>query len=259
MNTIFSIKRFGKLIKQQYHLSKKNASLTLISLFIGYTLIILFTLMSDRHFTASSWIPLFILLCAGVAIPFAAYAFPAFRRKDLTFEFLLLPCSVTEKFVLNILVRILSPWLLLPFIFYVSSHLASELVLWFSPDRFLEPFAFTTIIKEIGTKELPFFLTLIILIILIIQSVLFAGGAVFGKKPLIKTLVVIGACTALVFFYFFSIIEWAEVFKNGRVPWIAIFDNKESTLKALVIGVEVFVLITTWAYAFFRVKEKQIT
>ncbi|MCU4174165.1 hypothetical protein [Carboxylicivirga sp. N1Y90] len=258
MNNIFNIKRFGKLLKQQYHLSKKSATLSLLSLFIGYTLITLFTLMADRHFDAIQWVPLFIILCGGVALPFAAYAFPAFRNKGLTFDFILLPCSLIEKFTLNLIVRILSPWLILPLVFYVSSHLASELVLWFSPDRFIESFSFTTILQEIGSEKLPFILTLTILIALIAQSVLFAGGAVFGKKPLIKTLVILGATTAVVIFYFFSIIEWAELFKNGRVPWLIIFDNKESTAKALVVGIEIFVLITTWAYAFFRVKEKQI-
>ncbi|TRX71701.1 hypothetical protein [Carboxylicivirga sp. M1479] len=258
MNHIFNINRFGKLIKQQYHLSKKTAALTLSSLFIVYTSISLLVILADRHFRADHWIPMFIIFTAGVAIPFAAYGFPSFRSKDKTFDFILLPCSVTEKFTLNIIIRILAPGLILPALFYVSANLAAELALWLSPDRFLEPFRFSILYKHIDSDQFLYFATAIILLVTIIQSLLFAGASVFSKRPLIKTLVIFGITTAIVIFYFYVIIEVADLYKGNKQPWFTDLNIKETTAALLLICIELFVLISTWAYAFFRVKEKQI-
>ncbi|MCG8579515.1 MAG: hypothetical protein MI866_06350 [Bacteroidales bacterium] len=257
MNNTFNINRFNRLIKQQYQISGKSSALALLSILIGYTLILLTFTFNDSNIEAIEWLPFFIMLNGAIALPFAAYAFPSFRNKEKTFDYLLLPCSTTEKFTFNILVRIFLPWLILPVIFYFSSHIATELSLWFNPDYTIESFQLSAIFEEVNTEQFTLILSAIILMALITQSLLFTGATAFKKQPLIKTLVIIGATIAVVIFYFYIIIEWAEVYDNGRVPWIAIFSNKESTGYYLV-ALEIIGLITTWAYAFFKVKEKEI-
>jgi len=61
----------------------------------------------------------------------------------------------------------------------------------------------------------------------------------------------------VVAFYLYIIIEWAEIYKGGRMPWFALQDSKDSA-PYFLIGLETALLITTWAYAFFKVKEKEI-
>jgi len=257
MNNTFNINRFGKLVKQQYQLSGKSLALTLSSIFIGYTLILLIFTFNNSHISSIEWLPFFIILNTGIALPFAAYAFPAFRSKEKTFDYLLLPCSITEKFTFNIIVRIIAPWIVLPIIFYVSSRLATELALWYHPYTNIEAFSLSTILGQIDHDKLGIALTSIVLTALIHQSVLFAGATVFKKQPLIKTLVVLGITAGIVIFYFYTIIEWAEIYKDGRMPWFVVFENKETAVNYL-IGLEIVLLITTWAYAFFKVKEKEI-
>ncbi|WP_289053315.1 hypothetical protein [Carboxylicivirga marina] len=257
MNNIFNINRFGKLIKQQYQLSGKNLVLALSSIFIVYTAILLLFTFNNSSIETLEWLPFFIILNTVIALPFAAYAFPAFRTKEKTFDYLLLPCSVTEKFTLNIIIRILAPWIVLPTIFYISSHLASELAQWHNPALKIESFSLSTILGQINHDDLRIAIPSIILSALIHQSVLFAGATVFKKQPLIKTLVAIGIVASVIIFYFYIIIEWADIYQNGKMPWFAIIENKESAIHCL-LGLEIVLLTTTWAYAFFKVKEKEI-
>ncbi|WP_430814399.1 hypothetical protein [Carboxylicivirga sp. RSCT41] len=257
MNNTFNINRFNRLIKQQYQISGKNSALALLSILIGYTLILLTFTFNKYNIEAIEWLPFFIMLNGAIALPFAAYAFPAFRSKEKTFDYLLIPCSTTEKFIFNIMVRIVLPWIILPVIFYISSHIATELSLWFNPDYYIESFRLSAIFEEVNTEQFSIILTAMILMALIAQSLLFAGATVFKKQPLIKTLVIIGATIAFVIFYFYIIIEWVEVYDSGRMPWVATFENKDSTGYYLV-ALEIIGLTTTWAYAFFRVKEKEI-
>ncbi|MBR8536815.1 hypothetical protein KDU71_14670 [Carboxylicivirga sediminis] len=257
MNNTFNINRFGKLLKQQYQLAGKTLALALASIFIGYTLILLIFTFNNAYIATMEWLPFFIILNSAIALPFAAYAFPAFRSKEKTFDFLLLPCSVTEKFTLNLIIRIIAPWIVLPVIFYISSRLATELALWYFPQSNIEGFRLWAIFSQIDHDDLFFAIVSIILTGLIHQSVLFTGATVFRKQPLIKTLLILGAVAGIIIFYFYIIIGWVEIYKNGRIPWFAVFENNENTVYYL-IGVEIALLITTLAYAFYRVKEKEI-
>jgi hypothetical protein len=257
MNNTFNIYRFCKLIKQQYQLSGKNSALALLSILFGYTIILMIFTFNNSQIRAIEWFPFFIVLNGGLALPFAAYAFPAFRSKEKTFDYLLTPCSITEKFTFNVIVRILLPWIILPVIFYISSRIAAELSLWYHPNYSIETFQLSSLVENVNSKQSSLILTVAFLMHIIVQSVFFAGATVFKKNPLIKTLVAIGVTMVVTIFYFYIIIEWTEIYKNGRMPWIGIFGNKESTGYYLV-ALEIIGLITTLAYAFFKVKEKEI-
>jgi hypothetical protein len=258
MNNTFNIKRFGKLIRQQYQLSGKNTALAILSIFIVYTLILMSFTYKNSHIRAVEWIPFFFMLNLGVALPFAGYAFPAFRSKEKTFDYLLIPCSLTEKFTLNLIIRLLLPWVILPIIFYISAHLAAELALWYAPGRSIAAFSPIKLMEHLESDRARAMITVIVLMVLISQSILFAGATVFKQKPLIKTLVTLGITAAVVILYFYVIIEVADTFKTGKMPWVAKIENKETALNFL-IGLELVLLTTTWAYAFFKVKEKELT
>lgn len=257
MNYTFNINRFGKLIRQQYQLSGKTMGLAILSIFVVYTLILMTFTFNEPRIRSDEWIPFFITFTLAIAFPFAAYAFPAFRSKEKTFDYLLTPCSITEKFSFNVLIRIFIPWLVLPIVFYISSRMASELALWRYPDYNIENFNLSVIFDQLPDKHLGLIITSSVLMILITQSVLFSGATIFKKHPLIKTLVTLGATAAVIFFYFYIIIEWFGIYDNGRVPWLANFNNEVSAGYFLV-ALELLVLTTTWAYAFFKVKEKEI-
>ncbi len=258
MNNTFNINRFGKLIKQQYQLSGKSLGLALASIFIGYSIILLFFTFKNISISAFDWVPYFLSLNVIIAVPFAAYAFPAFRSKVKTFDYLLLPSSVAEKFTFNVIVRIIAPWIILPVIFYVSAHVAAELALWYNPQASIEAFSLSTLFKAVESDQDNSLLFIsVILLGIINQSVLFTGAAVFKKHPLVKTLVTIGITAVIIFFYFYIIIEWAEIFKSGRMPWFTSIESTDTTTYYL-IGLELILLITTLAFAFFKVKEKEI-
>ncbi len=257
MNNTFNINRFVKLAQQQYQLSGKTMGLALASIFVGYTLILLIFTTNNSYITTMEWMPFFIILNMAIALPFAAYAFPAFRSKEKTFDYLLLPCSVMEKFTFNVLVRIIAPWLVLPFIFYISSGLATELAQWYDPNVSIMPYSLSGIMEKFDGREDTLLITSAVLSVLIHQSVLFAGATFFKKHPLIKTLVTLGIASAIVIFYFYILFDWMGIIENNRVPWIAEHSNNTNGAY-IAIGVELVVLITTLAYAFFKVKEKEI-
>lgn len=257
MNNTFSLNRFTKLFQQQYQLSGKSLMLAIASIFIGYTAVLLVFTFNNSHISNVEWIPFFVILNGMIALSFAAYAFPAFRSKEKTFDYLLLPGSVMEKFTFNVLVRIIAPWIVLPVIFYISSRLATELALWYYPSSSIESVNLFGLLEQIDGRKTHLLTTTTVLTVLLHQSVLFAGATVFVKQPLIKTLVSLGIAAAITMLYFYLITTWAGVFENNRMPWLAKYSNNTNGVYIAIV-IESLLLITTWAYAFFKVKEKEI-
>lgn len=134
-------------------------------------------------------------------ILYTGYSFPAFRSKESTINYLMVPASVTEKFLFEFLSRLSMVFILLPLLFWITFHFQGYFFNLFTPAEFQSIGIGQVLDFQIpqAIREQAFWFSLLIISLVFLCFVLpFTGGAMFSKQPLVKTLF---AVAVIVIFY----------------------------------------------------------
>lgn len=138
---------------------------------------------------------------AVFGILYTGYSFPAFRSKENTINYLMVPASVLEKFLFEFVTRLSIVLILLPGLFWLTFHFQGYFFNLFTPEKFesigfgmATDFEFPDQIQEFQS----WFMTMIIALVMLGFVLPFTGGAMFSKQPLVKTLF---AVALIVIFY----------------------------------------------------------
>src|SRR5665647_3805750 len=120
-NTIFSFQRLLLLFKQSLIINKKMIGITVAG-FAGLLFIVLIIMQSAANF--NNWsnqdsMATLIFIFFQMGILYAGYSFPVFRTKEKSMTYLMLPVNASEKFVFELLSRIVLFVVLMPFIYWV--------------------------------------------------------------------------------------------------------------------------------------------
>lgn len=134
---------------------------------------------------------LLLTFVAIFGILYVGYSFPAFRSKEATINYLMLPGSVLEKFLFELIIRIGLMLILLPVLFWITFHLQGYFFSLFTTETF-QPVGFQQIMDFEMPSEIKeaifWFYTFIISLVALGFVLPFTGGAMFSKQPLVKTL-----------------------------------------------------------------------
>lgn len=138
MNNIFDINRFCRFAANDF--AKRGKVYIVGSLILmGVIFLISFGLMSPnvddlRRFSENSsfWRPItsayfFLMLSSLWIFVSVGSAFPSFRSKEKTIDYIMIPASTFEKFTYEFLIRVVGTLVVLVFGFYGMSHLAGAL------------------------------------------------------------------------------------------------------------------------------------
>ncbi len=201
-NNLFNSHRFLLLCKQHF---VHNNKLLLFSsgAYVGVVFILLsFVQASEglRPHDLDNFRGFLIGFMIVFGLLYVGYSFPAFRSKESTMNYLLLPASTAEKFVFEVVGRIGVMLVMLPLLFWVTFNLQGYFFTLFTE------LPFNSIgIQQLVTVELPksidspaWFSVMIIGLSLLLFVVPFTGAAMFSKQPLVKTLF---AVAVIVIFY----------------------------------------------------------
>ncbi|GAA5028575.1 hypothetical protein GCM10011506_14390 [Marivirga lumbricoides] len=124
-------------------------------------------------------------------ILYVGYSFPAFRSKEGTINYLMLPASILEKFVFELFIRIGLMLILLPLLYWITFHLEGYFFTLFTTEKFY-PVGFEStfdfILPNDIQKSLFWFVSFIASLVMLGFILAFTGGAMFSKQPLVKTL-----------------------------------------------------------------------
>lgn len=134
-------------------------------------------------------------------ILYTGYSFPAFRSKESTINYLMLPCSVLEKFLFELITRFSIVFFLLPVLFWITFHFQGYFFNLFTAETFTGISFGQLVDFELPSEmhEYSFWFILMICSLVLLGFVLpFTGGAMFSKQPLVKTLF---AVAIIVIFY----------------------------------------------------------
>ena len=202
-SNIFNLKRFIMLAKQHYIQNQKLLLYASIA-YIGVIFLVLTIVQmgNEREPHDLEVFRAFIIgFVAVFGILYTGYSFPAFRSKESTINYLMLPSSVLEKFLFELLTRLSIVVILLPLLFWATFHFQGYFFSLFTPEKF-ESIGF----GQVTDFELPqdiqayqsWFMTMIMALVMLGFVLPFTGGAMFSKQPLVKTLF---AVALIVIFY----------------------------------------------------------
>ena len=202
-SNIFNLKRFLMLAKQHYiHNNKLLLYATVAYIGVIFILLTIVQMGNDRIPHDLEMFRGFLLgFVAVFGILYTGYSFPGLRSKESTINYLMVPSSVFEKFLFELLTRLSIVVILLPMLFWITFHFQGYFFNLFSPENF-ESIGF----GQVADLELPaevqeqafWLFTMIISLVMLAFVLPFTGGAMFSKQPLVKTLF---AVALLVIFY----------------------------------------------------------
>lgn len=261
-NQFFSLKRFYLLLRNDLLINYKTYLFTLIGAFIvGF---VIFYMSMPKQYPASTFdnndymqISAICLLGLGV---FIGLSFPEMNNKIKATNYLLLPASTFEKFLVQFTLRFVGGILLFILILWIDAHLARWSIL--NTHKGLD----TTIIEEVNIRDMfkgAKLRTILPLIfaILSLGTYLFSIRLFFKKNALVKTVISFG----LVLYCMFCLMV---VFSHLFYPQTTGFNVE---LKEYELTTLPFRNVELWFYSimylsglfliplgYFKLKEKQV-
>jgi hypothetical protein len=257
----FSIERFFLLCKQSLIINKKLIGIS-VGGFSGILFIILmlnqigskFTNWNNKDFMGTF---AFLFFCLGIV--YSGLSFPAFRSKEKSMAYLLLPASAPEKFVFELVNRILVFIILMPLLFWIIANFEGIVMHSFIPEltnyKFSFRDGFLAIVKD---GKFDFWaLVLTIQGILFVFIAPFTGASHFSKSPLLKTLLGFSLVFAGYGFFVFLLVKGMNLEGmhpvNDRVLFMHDTDSVLMFLGILSTAINLSLL----SIAYFRLKEKE--
>jgi hypothetical protein len=193
------------------------------------------------------------VICAGSA-------FPAFRSKDKTFNYLMNPASLLEKFLYEFVSRIIVFIVILPVLYWAVYNLEGSVVKIFSP-----AFTFQSQLSyfppsdiNIGPERIEWIYTLIISCSLLMFTIPFAGAATFNKNPIIKTLFSVAAIfffNLFLVYFFLNILDFRQYY-NRSDRFLFMADAGHVIIATSVVTILMNVALIS--VAFFKLKEREV-
>lgn len=198
---------------------------------------------------------------AVFGILFTGYSFPAFRSKESTINYLMVPGSVLEKFLFELITRLSIAFILLPLLFWITFHIQGYFFNHFSPVDF-KSIGFGNILElglpaDIQEYANWFFIMLASLVCLAFVLP-FTGGVMFSKQPLVKTL--FGVALIVIFYVgcLFIILELLGVgeYQPSAAQWL--MPSSELGAIKFTSFVTTFANLVLLYVAYRKLKEKEV-
>ncbi|PCE63346.1 hypothetical protein [Sediminicola luteus] len=258
---MFQFKRFTNYIKYDLRINGKTYLLSLLALFAALVIIDYILLLDRRvRFGRNQFEPIMAvgLIMAGIFA--VGGAFPAFRNKQKTINFLCLPVSRLEKYLWELFLRIPFFFFLFMGVFWLAFHSAKAIYFITRPqDRLvIEEFKFLEIYVNLNPEaELFAYLGTLSL-----GALLFSGAAFFKKYAHLKTLL---SFSLLLFGLFVFMVTLSHIFFPYMLNNVLEIDFfMYNSLFDISSGVLTFLTITILSSLFFLplayylLKEKEI-
>lgn len=261
VNNSFSLGRFMMIFKQSLRINKKMVSLSIAGV-AGTTFVVLLLLQSFsgfRNWHQEEYLITFIVLFILLGTVYAGLSFPAFRSKERSVEYLMLPASTLEKFGFEFITRIVTFIFVMPVIFWIAANLEATIVHNYKPSLPDSSFSFsqgwidiTNNIKINGWKKFQIFQGGLFLLI-----AAFSGATHFSKSPLIKTLFSISIIFAALALYTYFLFKGLDIENLDPVNERVLFIHNERQAVAFFSISTLVVNISLIAISWFRLKEKE--
>lgn len=257
-NQTFSIKRFGLLFKREFILRKQFLLFALLGMPATIFVFISLTLWAKYNFKSwdqTGYTIIFWIFMTVYWFIYSGNSFRYFRNNKRTLDYILIPNSSTEKYLFEVITRIVLFSIIFPIVFWIAANLAGILVNAIVSPEYILTYNFWSPIEHINLKiastegKLLMFSTIVCWI-----STLFAGGAFFIKRPIQKTILTMIAYTIGLFTY-----NWILrlIFGMNLISSKSTDITKEDGF-LILFGLTILTTCVIHAATFMRLKEKEV-
>lgn len=259
-NNIFSGKRFQLLLKQHFI---HNAQFLLLATgaYVGVIFIVLSIAQVGNNFMPHGlghFQELMAVFVTIFSVLYVGHAFPAFRSKESSISYLMIPASVVEKFVFEFVSRIGLTVLTLPLLFWMTFNLQGYFFSIFT-DLSFEPVGLQYIVKLEAPEDYVFLIyALIIGGGLFALSLAFTGAAMFTKQPLVISLFAVAIVVMFFGGYSYIVIEHLGLGKYNppdRMLLVPTEEEQALTFFALVFFAATVIMLLV---AYRKLKEREV-
>jgi len=259
-NNLFSFQRFVGLFRQSLIINRWQIGISIVG-FSGLTFLLLIILQSQNMYGWGNrhYANVFMVLFLTAGFFYSGFSFPAFREKERSTAYLLLPASVTEKFLFEFLTRIVLFVILVPLLFWAVANLEGAILHSIRPEIQGYRFSFLEAWQDIaqGNDNAGWIHLLVVQACLLAFTLPFAGASHFSKSPIFKilfTLSIVAAGYVLLIFLSTEILNiQAYTPANDTVLFI---NNDRDILIAISISL-IVINLSMLAIAWFKFKEKE--
>ena len=258
----FSFHRLILLFKHSLVINKRRFTMA-VSAFSGFLFLSLFFAQSVHDYTNwgnKDYLSTFISIFVSLGIAFSAFAFPAFRSKEKSMAYLLLPATNGEKFVFELLFRIVAFIILMPLLFWTVANLEGTVIHYFFPKLTNYKFSFGEgFLQIVKDGKFEFWA-----LILTIQGILFgfiapfAGAGYFSKSPLLKTILTFSIINLSYFLFIFLLVKGFNL-EHFHSMENSLFSMKDSQRVIIQLATGMTIInLTLLSFAWFTLKEKEV-
>jgi hypothetical protein len=259
-NNIFSWKRFQLLFKQHFI---HNSQFLLLSTgaYIGVIFIVLSLFQAGDNLEPhrlDSFQGFLVVFVSVFGILYVGHSFPAFRSKESTISYLMMPASALEKFVFEFISRIGIILLALPLLYWATFNLQGYFFTIFT-DMVFEPIGAQYLVRlEVPPDSQFLIYSMIAGGILLALSLAFTGAAMFTKQPLVKSLFAVAVVVMFFVGYSYIVITHLGVGQyNPPDRMVLVPSEEDSALKAITVALFAATVVMLFV-AFRKLKEREV-
>jgi hypothetical protein len=216
------------------------------------------TVIGFRNWDHAEFIITFIVLFILLGIIYASYSFPAFRSKEKSVDYLMLPANPVDKFIFEFIVRIAAFVIVMPLLYWIAANIEASIAHSLKPILPVSGFSFSKGItgifhgKSIGWQGLIFSQ---IMLFFLVSS--FTGAAYFTSLPLIKNLFTLTVIFSAYSLYTYLIFRGFGLDHFDPVIKRVLFIHTKNQAYAFFSIAMLVINMTLVAVSWFRLKEKE--
>ena len=263
-NNFFSPTRFMLLLRNDFILNYKKYLLTIISAFIvGY--VVIYTHLPYKEYF-DGYIMLrfyngFTYCLMGFGF-FVGLSFPGLNSKASSHSYLLMPCSIFEKYLSQFFIRIVIASVLFLMIFWVDAYLARATII--SSSEFIglasdyNSFSYSKLFMLVEDERIMKYATIIFMACLILY--MFNVRIFFTKQASFKTAISLAGLILSVFMllFLFSHIFYPETIGfDENITKYSVYEGYNNFDFWII-----FMFSSSWIFllplGYFKLKEKQL-
>lgn len=259
-NNIFYGKRFLLLCRQHFIHNTNFLVLSTVG-YVGVVFIVL-SIAQVSNDVRPHELELFQAFLIGFVTVFgiihAGHSFPAFRSKESTINYIMLPASVAEKFLFEFISRIATTLLILPLLYWVTFHLQGYFFNIFT-DEIFRPIG----LEYLVTMEVPegyhlLIYTLVSAGVLLALVLAFTGATMFTKQPLVKSLFAIAVIVMFFISYSYVVVMYLGVGKYNPPATMFLVPTDEDNVLKLMSFAFIATTMIMLCVAFMKLKEREV-
>lgn len=260
-NNSFSLNRLMGLIIQSLIVNKRLLAISVAGVAGTICIILMFFQrnMSYNRWDQSDYMIAFLIFFLFVGILWTGQSFPAFRSKEKSLVYLMVPAARSEKFIMELITRIVAFIIFMPILFWIVANAEGALVHHYKPKLEHYSFSFSQGWAEFTknwtlNKWIKFQYIFIYLFFLIAS---FTGACHYSKSPLAKTVFTFIVIITGYFVLIYLLVKGLKIdqyFPYGRT-FLPLHNKGQAevffAIAALIVNLTLLVV------AWFRFKERE--